>query len=172
MGNAHLTFEAFYTILVQIEAVLNSRPMYHIPSNTKDPLPITPAHFLIGRNLVTIPEPDYTKESPIKLSTFNHLQKIRQHFWKRWSREYIPNLQTISKWRKPSSTLFTPGTVVIVKDDNAPPFQWKLGIITETHPGQDNIVRVVSVKCGARTLKRAITKLCVLPKQEEIRAND
>ena len=39
----------------QIEAVLNSRPLYPMPSDPNDPTPLTPAHFLIGESLLTLP---------------------------------------------------------------------------------------------------------------------
>jgi hypothetical protein len=38
---------------------------------------------------------------------------------------------------------------VLIKETNAHPLQWKLGRITQLHPGPDKVVRVVSVKCNS-----------------------
>lgn len=51
---------------------------------------------------------------------------------------------------------------MLLHDDNAP-LVWKRGRIVEVHPGPDVHVRVVSVKVKNAVLKRAITKISVLP---------
>ncbi|GFV39406.1 pro-Pol polyprotein [Trichonephila clavipes] len=48
VGNAHLTLEEFITILCEIEAVLNSRPLTPLTSNFDDFETLTPGHFLVG----------------------------------------------------------------------------------------------------------------------------
>ena len=53
--------------------------------------------------------------------------------------------------------------MVVVKEDNLPPLQWKLGRIVKTHPGPDNIIRVVTVSTNTGEYKRCIKKLCPLP---------
>lgn len=57
LGEAHLTYEMFNTLIVQIESVLNSRPMTPLSSDPQDLSPLTPSHFLIGRTTNTVPDP-------------------------------------------------------------------------------------------------------------------
>lgn len=64
LSNACLNFEEFYTVLTQIEAVLNSRPLFTNSLVTHEPFALTPGHFLIGRELVAIPEPTLV-ETPV-----------------------------------------------------------------------------------------------------------
>ncbi|GFX19897.1 hypothetical protein TNCV_1434571 [Trichonephila clavipes] len=51
---------------------------------------------------------------------------MTQHFWNRWSSEYLTLLQSRSKWRIVQKSLDI-GDLVLIKHDNSPPLQWKLG---------------------------------------------
>ena len=57
MGNVKLTFEELTTVLSQIEACLNSRPLVALPCNDDGVEALTPGHFLIGRPLEALPNP-------------------------------------------------------------------------------------------------------------------
>lgn len=162
LENALLTFEQFYSILVQIESVLNSRPLFPHSSNPSDLTPLTPSHFLVGRPLTEVPDPNLTEIPESRLSHYQRLQQLIQHFWHRWSAEYISELQQRCKWKTNHPNLKV-GTLVIIKDDNLPPTKWRLGRITELHPGTDSIVRVVSIRTAKGTTRRAITRICPLP---------
>lgn len=162
ISNARLTFEDFYTLLTQIEAVLNSRPLHPLSSDPNDLNPLTPAHFLIGRPATMIPDPDVTIVPVSRLSRYQMLQKLNQHFWSRWSKEYISELQQRQKWKQTFSSL-EKGHLVLIKDDNLPPTQWKLGRITQIFPGKDNVCRVAEIKTADGFLKRSFAKICPLP---------
>ncbi|KAJ8963192.1 hypothetical protein NQ318_018658 [Aromia moschata] len=87
---------------------------------------------------------------------------MHQHFWKRWNLEFLHTLQQRSKWTDPSTPIKV-GSVVLIKDDSSPPLHWRVGRVLETHPGSDNVVRVVTLKTALGTLKRPVVKLCPLP---------
>ena len=61
------------------------------------------------------------------------------------------------------STYIKPGTMVLVMEENTAPLQWPLGRIYEVYPGKDGVIRVVSIKTARGIVKRAITKICILP---------
>ena len=100
-GNNVLTFEELYTLLVQIEGLLNSRPLTPLSSDSSDLSPLTPAHFLIGRPLDSIADPDLTHLPENRLSRWQLIQRLQQHFWRRWSQEYVSELQQRVKWESP-----------------------------------------------------------------------
>lgn len=92
VGITLLNFEQYVTILAEIEAILNSRPLFttSAPDNFEV---ITPAHYVIGRPLTAIPEPSYENLQSSRLDKWQHLQSLRNHFWKAWSRDYLSSLQ-------------------------------------------------------------------------------
>jgi len=162
MGESILTYEEVTTLLTQIEACLNSRPVCALSDDPKDHTILTPGHFLIGAPLMSLPDPDVTELSLNRLSRWQLIQRMRQHWWSRWSKDYLHKLQQRRKWASTSPNL-QPGALVILKEENQPPMQWKVGVIEEMFPGKDNVVRVASVRCGSTILKRAIHKLVPLP---------
>lgn len=162
IGTACLTFEEMTTLLSQIEACLNSRPILAISNDSDDPPILTPAHFLIGDSLMAIPEPDLTNLKITRLSRWQMIQQIQQNIWHRWSTEYLGQLQQRSKWSSSYSNI-QPGDVVLIKEDNLPPLVWKTAVVSEVHPGVDGLVRVASVRTSTGTLLRPVKKLCILP---------
>jgi len=55
------------------------------------------------------------------------------------------------------------GDLVLLKEDNLPPQQWKMGRVILCHPGLDEITRVVTLITANGELKRPVNKLCLLP---------
>lgn len=159
----HLTYENLYTILTQIESIMNSRPLCPLSNDPNDFAILTPGHFLIGRQLNALPEEVIENIPTNRLSKYQEIQKMFQYFWKRWSSEYLHNLQQRNKWMTNDAQVFKPGLLVLIRDDNVLPMNWKTGRICEIFPGSDQITRVVSVKTQTGTFKRAVNKLCVLP---------
>ncbi|GFT13991.1 integrase catalytic domain-containing protein [Trichonephila clavipes] len=84
IGNTNLTFEEFSTLLTQVEAILNSRPLVSLDcDNDPDSLNIlTPSHFLIGEVITSSPE--HTNDDKLSLrSRWDIVQKMNDeaHFW-------------------------------------------------------------------------------------------
>lgn len=162
IANSTLTFEEMTTLLCQIEACLNSRPISQISSNPEDPYPLTPGHFLVGEQLMLVPDTNYEQANMSTLRRWQFTQRLFQDFWRRWSHEYLTQLQHRYKWAH-----ITPepkvGDIVLVKEDDLPPARWLYGIITDKHIGTDNLTRVVTLKCKGLLIKRPVSKLIILP---------
>lgn len=162
---AHLTYEEMNALLIQIEAILNSRPLTPISSDPSDLEALTPSHFLIGRALTLLPSPQTTVTDYAKictLSRYMRIQVLKAHFWNRFYKEYISELQTRHKWKQTNGQLQI-GEMVLIKDDRLPPSRWLLGRVTTLYPGSDGITRVADVRTATGTLRRAFNRLCPLP---------
>ncbi|XP_043498438.1 uncharacterized protein LOC122521747 [Polistes fuscatus] len=68
VGDTLLTYEEASTLLAQIEAILNSRPLEPLKDDPEDTTALTPGHFLIGTALNAVPEPSLLDVSVNRLS--------------------------------------------------------------------------------------------------------
>jgi len=82
-SDAALTFEEASTLITQIESILNSRPLTAMSSDPNDLNYLSAGHFLIGSTITSYPEPEITHLKINRLSRWQRLEQIRQHFWKR-----------------------------------------------------------------------------------------
>ena len=115
-----LAFEEFSTLITQVESCLNSRPSIALSYESNGPSYVSPGHFLIGAPLTSLPEPDFTNTTMNSLSRWQRVQRFNQHLWKKWSSDYLNNLQESSKWRSQQPDL-QPGMLVLIREDNLPP---------------------------------------------------
>ena len=164
VGNQLLTYEEMNTLLVQIEALMNSRPLCVLSSDPSDPIALTPAHFLTLGPLEYLPAANLSSNNISRLDRFQMIHKMVQDFWKRWKVEYLTALQVRQKWNKDCNTIEV-GKVVILEIPNTPPLRWPLGIINKIYPGTDNQIRVVDVRTKHAVYRRPISKVCPLPTQ-------
>ncbi|GFW73403.1 integrase catalytic domain-containing protein [Trichonephila clavipes] len=81
--NSKITFEEFETIIIQIEGILNSRPLVPLSDNINEYEVLTPGHFIIGRPISAIPEPTILDISDNRLSRWQYTTKCVQTIWKR-----------------------------------------------------------------------------------------
>lgn len=153
-------------MLTQIEGVLNSRPLWPISDDPTDLLPLTPAHLVLGKPIIQQPLVEsIADQADNRLTMWGQKQKLVQHFWKRWSEEYLVNLQKRTKWYRPKENL-KPDDMVIIREENTPPAAWCLGRVIQVFPGADGFVRSARIKTSTTELNRPIQKLCVLPSQQ------
>ncbi|XP_036148457.1 uncharacterized protein LOC118647518 [Monomorium pharaonis] len=162
IGDSLLTYEELSTLMSQIEAVLNSSPISPMSDDSEDLSILTPGHFLIGDAIHTIPEPNLIEESSSRLSRWQLIRQKMELFWKRWTTECLQCYQAISKWHHPSNEL-REDSLVLLLDERYPPTKWPLARVVKLHPGQDGLTRVVTVRTSTSTLKRPVTKVCILP---------
>lgn len=162
VGDKLLTFEELYTILVQVEAVLNSRPLCPMSNDVDDMEFLTPGHFLIGRALFALPEAELDEAQMTRLDRFKRCQIMLQQFWRRWQGEYLSRMQQRPRWYKVEPNLRV-GELVLIHEAFLPPTHWKTARVSKVHTGGDGLVRVVDLFDGKKNFPRNVRQLSRLP---------
>ena len=158
LGKAKLNYTELYTILTDIESALNQRPFTYLENDLNNLQAITPSHLAIGRTLKSVP----SILSKVKLSRrYFHLQLLLQHFWKRWSKEYLPSLAVRHKWHS-AEAVPKMGDICLITEENTSRVTWPLGKIVETIPGKDGLIRTFELKTKSGLLTRPIQRLHLL----------
>ena len=136
-------------------------------SDVKDPEPLTPAHLLYGRRIISLPyhgveedeldDPDFGGESAVvKRAKIQAL--MLKHFWTRWRSEYLTTLREFHKTTGNNIQQVKVGGVVLVHDDT-PRVNWKYAVIESVIRGNDGIIRAVNIRTSTGKTTRPITKL-------------
>ncbi|XP_066583849.1 uncharacterized protein [Prorops nasuta] len=146
IGDSLFTFEEINTFAIEVEGILNSRPITYLSVDPNDPRALTPADYMIGKPITMLPETNYMDILINRLSTWKHICKVRQNFWSRWSTEYLNELQKRNKWLKEDSNISNLEQSVVI-----------------TNPDEDDIVRTVTLKTNNGELKRGVKYICPLP---------
>lgn len=92
--------EVLNTLLAEVEYMVNNRPLTHISVDLNDPEPITPNHFLIGktRKVEENAIGEFSDDDLLLRKQWRRSQRISDHFWKRWIKEFLPTLTRRTKW--------------------------------------------------------------------------
>lgn len=162
LGCHTLSIEEFNTLLTQIEACLNSRPIAPLSDDPNDLTSLTPGHFLVGGPLVAVPERSVLELKESRLNRWQRVRRMFEQFWRVWSKDYLHSLQQRRKWQQDQPNV-QPNDLVLVRNDLLPPSKWDLGRILNVYPDEKGKVRVVDVRVKSGILKRPVVKLCPLP---------
>ena len=139
VAQAKFSYDELNTALTEIEAIINSHPLTVLsPDDVEEPL--TPSHLMVGCRLLSLPDnldyselgdEDYDVTSKSVQRRAKYLSNTLNHFWKRWSREYLLELRDAHRTQRASqtSTSAKPGDVVVVRDDDHPRGYCKLAVI-------------------------------------------
>ena len=143
--NSNFNFEDFTTLLVRIEAVLNSRPLSPLSQSPEELLPLTPGHFLRGAPLTALPKGPL--HMPIEnlsyLNRWERLKSIQKIFAQRWKSEYETELQRRYKWKSTKQNIKI-DDFVIINDDFL--LSTELGRICKLYKGKDENVCVADIR--------------------------
>ena len=152
IGRATMTYEELLTAVMEVEMVINSRPISYVSSDDLEE-PLTPSHLLAGCRILGLPDnlyydhlldPDFELNQPIINKRMRYLKRS----------EYLLSLREQHKiprgtTEKPQVTV---GDIELVHDDSRKRGFWNLGKVEEIISGVDGRVRgaVVTVYTGGR----------------------
>ena len=154
--------ETFWTIITEIEATINRRPLTSISTDSRDLEALTPAHILypatFGHSSARTLPYAITTDAERMRYTWKRAQSRVAAFWKEWKRDYLTMLHNRPKWRKTMRDLAVDDIVILV-DETTHRDEWKLGRIVNTN-SSDGHVRKVSVRrADGKEVERDRTKV-------------
>lgn len=157
--------EVLHTLLTEVEHTVNSRPLTHLSADPTDEEALTPNHFLIGRSCGTAVMTEGDDQDLIGKANWKTAQRMADHFWSRWLREYLPSLMPRRLGKQQKRRDFQPGDIVIIADSSLPRNTWPRGVIQSTHPGPDGRTRIVDVTTKGGLMRRPTSRLIQLTTQ-------
>ena len=154
--------ESLITLMCEVEAIVNGRPITKLSDDHRDLEPLTPNHLLLLRAGPALPPGNFSKCDTYSNRRWRQVQYLADVFWRRWVREYLPSLQERQKWQKQHRN-FAVNDVVLVLDETKARNSWPLARILEVFPNrQDGLVRSVKLKTSTSVLTRPIDKIVLL----------
>ena len=167
LANARLNYEELLTLLCEVEAVLNSRPITYVYCEDME-TPLTPSHLVQGKRLLTLPDPplqeDFQEGRVEVMRRAKYLQVVSTHFRRRFRREYLLSLREHYQPASPGvkgTSIIQEGDIVTVHEENLPRSLWRIARVESLLKGKDGHARGAVVRLGERgkkstTLQRQI----------------
>lgn len=149
--------EVLHTLLLEVKAIVNSRPLTHVGVDVDSEQALTPFSFLIGTQSNDQQLREFSDGDLVRRVDWRKAQRLADHFWQRSVREYLPLL--IPRQTVPAHQALDIGDVVFIADGNLPRNHWPLGRIVERFPGMDNVTPVVIIATKGGVLRRPGRKL-------------
>ncbi len=162
VGTQSVPEEVLLTVLLEVEAILNSKPLGYVSSDVADIDPVTPNSLLMGRPDGSLPQVIYPESELLSRRPWRHSQVLADNFWSRFIRNYLPGLQTRQKWQS-SPPDITEKMVVMIVDPQMPRALWPVGHVIKTHHSSDGHVRSADVDIKGQVYTRPVARLVILP---------
>ena len=162
IGRALLSYDELATIIIEIESVINSRPITYVVDDSDGiSYPLTRSQLINGRNLSSLPNNAYfeivnTYEELSKRAKYH--RRLLSQFTNRWKKEYL--LSLLGKYRPRKDSMFNPdiniNDICIIKNEQVKRAFWKLCKVEELITGADGSTRSAKVSVIASDGKKKI----------------
>ncbi|KAK6764519.1 hypothetical protein RB195_024732 [Necator americanus] len=181
IGRAKLSFDNLTTIITEIEATLNTRPLTYQESDCDVFTSIRPIDFIQKNIEVTCSfenidsdnvDPEYHPSTELasletRRQTVKALQssiKITERFWNIWRDHSLSSLREHHRTRlsqhRTSTIVPRKGAVVLISDPVLPRNDWKMARITDTK-SSDGVIREVELITSTRRKIRRPVNLVI-----------
>ena len=156
-----LNDEHLLTFICECERIINSRPLTYISSDSGDPEVITPNSLLLLQASHSLPPGVFQKDATYPIRRWKQVQYLANIFWKRWTKEYLPRLQSSQKWQRRHNNLKS-GDVVLLNNETARG-KWPVAVVETPITSHDGLVRACKLRVsGGSTLTRPVTQMYML----------
>ena len=156
--------EGLQMLLCEVKSIINGRPLTKVSNDPIDVAALTPNHLLLLKSSYCRLPGVFTKSDCYGKRRWKQVQYLADIFWKRWTKEYLPTLQTRQKWHHRRRNL-SKNEIVLAVDETISRGCWPIARVIETKPGKDGLVKSVKVKTAKTELVRPTNELCLLELQ-------
>lgn len=159
--------ELLRTLMTEVEAIVNSRPLTYIDTTPDSLEPLSPSQILTLKSNVVLPPPgNFAPQDIYCRRQWRRVQYLANEFWTRWRTVFLSLQQERKKWTHFRRNL-KEGDVVLMVDDLLPRNQWLLARVIDCYQGHDGATRKVKVKVSDRSeYERPVHKLVLVLGQD------
>lgn len=148
------------SLLIQIEFIINSRPLTHIPLYSDDDEVLTPNHFLLNQSGATNLSLNDVTKGEVNREHWKRAEQAAKVYWDRWIQEYLPTLGKRSKWQEVNRPIKLDD--IVAYPDESQKGVWIKAIVTELRPGKDGQIRSVRIRTPNRhELIKSVSNLLI-----------
>ena len=163
LGKSRMHNDEMATVLKEVEAQVNSRPLCSPSDEPSEQNYLTPACFLIKKTTINLPmKPRKKKKSKSTQSELDKMLKNQNRYldtiWKTWREEYLRNLGVVHN-KINENACVKEGELVLVADHELPRTVWKVGVVEGFKESKDGRIRRVSIRTANGTIERSIQHL-------------
>ena len=156
IGQARFSLDELHTVIVQIEGIINSRPISYLNSDDVEE-PLTPSHLLVGCRILNLPDnlahyeeegdEEFEVNDEVLQRRVKHLSSVLNHFWRWWSTKYFLKLRDTHHQKHSTiiSSTIRVEDIALVHDLDHPQGFWKLAKVHKFLTGRDSHTRGVVV---------------------------
>ena len=168
---SQLTHEVLSTLMTEVSAIVNARPLTPVPNGPDVPEILTPATLLTQKPGSLKAAPGKFTHADLYSKQWQRVQHLANIFWSRWRKEYLPTLQSRRKWQQESRNL-EEGDLVLLRCTEVHRNGWPLTRISKAYQSADGKVRKVELltsKDGSRKLyTRPVTEVILLKTERDL----
>ena len=172
-NQSDLSFEELETLLIEIEGILNSRPLNLTYETAQGSLvAITPSELWSGRQSALLPD-DAKIDPDIPLSRKWHNRKMALNaFFRRYQSDYLLQYSVRKIWNKPANPRqLQIGDFVQCRDPGLSKGTWVNGVVIQVHPNPlDGLVRRATIKTTkGSVINRSVQNLALFEDSKDVK---
>ena len=170
IGTRHLSHEVLSTLMAEVTAIVNARPLVPVPTDPEAPEILSPTTLLTQKTRSLKSTPGNFNREDLYSKQWRQVQHLANVFWHRWRKEFLPTLQPRRKWQHVTRNL-EEGDLVLLRCKDLPRNSWPLARITKTFTSADGKVRkieLLTAKDGERkSYTRPVTEVILLRSEKD-----
>uniref|UniRef100_A0A182NGH9 DUF5641 domain-containing protein n=1 Tax=Anopheles dirus TaxID=7168 RepID=A0A182NGH9_9DIPT len=148
--------------LIEVEFIINSRPLTDVPVDREEDSPLTPNHLLLGSSCGAKPIASFDPSTEAIKNTWKTSQVYADTFWRKWVACYLPTLTKRTKWFDTVKPI-KEGDVVLIVDETLPRGCWPKGRVVKATESKDGATRKVHVlTASGKIIERPAVKVAVI----------